>query len=318
MSSAWRAPEPPRADERFVGEPVMHQSFLTYQNQRYGILALIIVAAAVLGYAFDTPREPPNGGTWLGYTLGTAAALLVCYLAIYGLRRRSFHAPAGSASAWLSAHVYLGVASLFVATLHCAFQFGWNVHTAAYVLLALVVLTGCWGVYVYATYPGLMVRKRGDISREALLEQLAELDNRARLASRDLDDRIRQLVDEAIRRTQIGGGVWSQLRGRDRSTLLDIASGSNEAVARIVSNEGQHVLIERLAHEHAATKDGTSAAQLQQLLELAGRKAVLVGKVQKDIQLQALLQFWLYIHVPLCFGLLTALAAHVLAVFLFW
>ncbi len=318
MSSASHVRVPPRADESGRGESVVHQSFLTYQNQRYGVLALFIVAAAALGYIFDQPSEPPNGGTWLGYTLGTAAALLVCYLAAYGLRRRSFHAPSGSASGWLSAHVYLGVAALFIATLHCAFQFGWNVHTAAYVLLALVVLSGCWGVYVYARYPGLMVRLRGESSREALLEQLADLDRQARGLASGVDDVVRQLVDDAARRTQIGGGAWAQLRGLDRSAILTIEAGEHDPVSQIVSNEGQHVLIERLAHEHAATTDAESAARLQRLLELAGRKAVLVGKVQKDIQLQALLQFWLYIHLPLCFGLLAALVAHLLAVFFFW
>jgi hypothetical protein len=318
MWSAWPVLGPRSLARQSAWWPVVHKSFISYRNQRYAILPLALVLGAVLVYATDSPREPPSGSTWLGYTLGTIAALLVFYLALYGVRRRSFHSPTGSASGWLSAHVYLGIAALAIATLHCAFQFGRNVHTLAYALLLFVVLSGCWGVYVYAKYPGLMLRRRGHVNREVLLAQLVELDRRARFLAADLDDRVRQLVDEAIRRTQLGGSVWAQLRARDRSAILVGVDDKRGSRFQVVSNEGQHVLIDQLAHEHAATHDASYVARLQELLEVAGEKAVLVGRVQKDIQLQALLQFWLYIHLPLCFGLLTALVIHVLAAFLYW
>lgn len=296
----------------------MHASFINYRNYRYGFSALALCLGAVLAYVIDARREAQSGGTWLGYTLGTVAAVLIVYLALYGVRRRSFRSPSGSASGWLSAHVYLGVATLCIAALHCAFEFGRNVHTAAFVLLLLVVVSGGWGVYVYARYPGLISRQRGNLSRETLLEQLSKLDGRARALASTLDNRIQALVDDAIRRTHLGGGVWEQLRGRDLSAILIPDAGRGAAFAQIVSNEGQHVLIQRLAQEHAAAHDATFDARLQELLEVAGEKAVLVGKLQKDIQLQGLLQFWLYLHLPLCFGLLAALLIHVLAVFFYW
>ena len=54
---------------------------------------------------------------------------------------------------WLSAHVYLGVVLVVVATLHASFQAGWNVHTLAYVLMLFVVLSGIYGVIMYARVP---------------------------------------------------------------------------------------------------------------------------------------------------------------------
>jgi hypothetical protein len=294
------------------------QSFINYRAFRYAFVASGLSIAAVLAYVIHSPREPPNGGTWLGYTLGTAAALLIVYLALYGVRRRRFHSNAGTAQGWLSAHVYLGVAALVLATLHCGFQFGLNVHTATWALLLLVVVTGCWGVYAYQRYPGLILRQRGNASREALFEELARLDQRAQTLAAPLGQRTRELIDDAIRRTQLGGSVWEQLRGRDRSAVLVYAEGRDALAGRILSNEGQHVLIQHLAREHAASRDAEHANRLQQLLEVAGQKAVLVGRLLRDIQLQGLLQFWLYIHLPLCFGLLAALIIHVVAVFLYW
>ncbi|MFO1466325.1 MAG: hypothetical protein U1F35_07795 [Steroidobacteraceae bacterium] len=296
----------------------MHQSFLTYANGRHAFVALGLVCGALIAYFAHEPLGGPNGGTWLGYTLGTIAAVLVVYLSWYGFRRRSFRAGPGSASGWLSAHVYLGLATLVLVLLHSGFHFGWNVHTAAAVLLALVVLSGCWGVYAYVRYPALMLRIRGHTSRESLLERLAELDRRAQALSAGLGDGLSRLVSEAIRRTQLGGGAWQQLRGRDRSAILVGAGEADPHHDQVVSNEGQHVLIEHLARAHSRTSDSVNVSRLQGLLEIAGEKAVIVGRIQKDVQLQALLQIWLYVHLPLCFGLLAALLAHLIAVFVYW
>ena len=54
-----------------------------------------------------------------------------------------------SLKAWVSAHVYLGLAVMVVATLHSGFQFGWNIHTRAYGLMVLVVVSGLCGITVY-------------------------------------------------------------------------------------------------------------------------------------------------------------------------
>src|SRR6478735_2791285 len=112
----------------------MHQSFISYRRYRYGVIGLALCVIALATYWVDSSRELPSGGTWVGYTLGSVAALIICWLAAYGIRRRSFRLLKGSASGWLSAHVYLGVAALLIATLHCGFQFGRNVHTLTYVL----------------------------------------------------------------------------------------------------------------------------------------------------------------------------------------
>ena len=43
-----------------------------------------------------------------------------------------------------------------------------------------------------------------------------------------------------------------------------------------------------------------------------------VTRVARDIQYQALMEIWLYVHVPLSFALLAALIGHVVSVFFYW
>jgi hypothetical protein len=296
----------------------MHQSFINYKRFRWAIFAAFLSVAAVIAYLMDSPRDPPNGGTWLGYTLGTIAALLILYLMWFGVRKRSYRSTSGGAVGWLSAHVYLGVTLLLLATLHCGFQFGMNVHTVAYGLMCLVVGSGIWGVYTYIRYPELMAKQRGNVSRDTLFEKVKELDQKALQIAAQLDVEIHDTVAEAIRRTHVGGGLWTQLRGRDDSTILVPRRTARGPAGRMVDNRNQHSLIEILAGRQAVSMDTAESARIQSLLDTVGSKAELLRKIQKDIQLQGLLQFWLYFHLPLSFALLAALTIHIVTVFLYW
>ena len=293
----------------------MHQTLFSYRQYRYGIRAGALAIVAILAYVFCPLREPSSGGTWLGYTLGTIGALLIIYLAWYGVRRRTFSS-GGSAAGWLSAHVYFGLVLMLITTLHSGFQFGWNVHTATYVLLALVVLSGCWGTYAYSKYPSLIIKQRGNLSRAELVEEIYELDSRALRVAAVLPPDVHDLVADTIRRTQVGGSIWAMLRGYDESTMLMPAGGG--AASCVVPNQGQRALIETLAGRLAAQADSTEITRMHTLLDIVARKAALLAKLQKDVQLQGLIQFWLYLHLPLCFALLVALIAHVVAVFFYW
>lgn len=297
----------------------MHQSFINFRHYRYGLIAGVASVVTLATYLLDRPRVPPNGGTWLGYTLGTIAALLVIFLALFGIRKRSFRSTIGTAIGWLSAHVYLGLAALLIATLHSGMHFGRNVHTVAYVLMCLVTLSGCWGVYAYISFPGAMIQQRGNLRRSEFLRQIAELDSRSLELAEAISPRITQLLAEAARRTDLGGGnLWKQLRSRDESTLL-LGIGSAPRRSSLVSNPNQRALIRTLAQiRPGRTSSEAALASVQKLLELAGSKAALLQRLRRETQFAALLRIWLFLHVPLCCALLAALCIHVVTVFLYW
>lgn len=189
----------------------MHESFLIYRRFRYLKLALLLVVLSGLTYLFHRPLYPPNGGTWLGYTLGTIGALLIVWLTGFGIRKRTYFSRAGMVSGWLSAHVYLGLALLVVATLHTGFQFGWNVHTLAYGLMVLVILSGAWGAVAYLRYPRLLLENGGGLNTDAMLNEIAELDRECLQIADKIGPQAHQALLRSIERTVIGGGLWAQL-----------------------------------------------------------------------------------------------------------
>jgi len=48
------------------------------------------------------------------------------------------------------------------------------------------------------------------------------------------------------------------------------------------------------------------------------RKSTLIDRVRRDLRYRAVMEIWLYAHVPLSFALLAAVIAHVVSVFYFW
>lgn len=277
---------------------VTHQSILVYRRFRYLKLALLGVAAAVVVYGVHSPRGAPNGGTWLGYTLGGVGAALILWLMWFGIRKRRYGPGTVKLEAWLSAHVYFGVALAVIGTLHTGFQFGLNVHTLAYTLMILVILSGLFGVYAYMRVPRQITENRGGITLRQMMLQIADLDRQCRDMAMNVSDEINAVVFEAGRSTRIGGGLIRQLSGRDPSCP------STAALDRV--------------HGLAARATGEDAARCRQLVALLSRKCELLRRARKDVQLQAIMQIWLYLHIPLTFALLAALIAHVLAVFYYW
>lgn len=271
-----------------------HESFLRHRDYFYLKFAIAICVAAIGFYLFTSPTPRHNGGTWLGYTLGVVSALLIVWLTALGIRKRAITPGRWSLKGWTSAHVYLGLSLIVLATLHTGFQFGWNVHTLAYGLMMFVIVSGLFGIYFYATIPKQMSDNRAEKSTAQMLEEIAALDNDLREAAQPLSGENAILVQYAIDRTKLGGGVLERLR----------TSHPKCATAR--------ALAELKASRASSTED------LGPVTSLLERKGVLLERARRHIHYRALLELWLYIHVPVTFALLAALIAHIVSVFFFW
>jgi hypothetical protein len=193
------------------------------------------------------------------------------------------------------------------------------VHTLAYLLMCLVIFSGFLGVYVYMRYPRLGTHNRANRSREELFTELGSLNDSGRKLSKQCDPQVQAVVDSAVDRTNIGGGVLAQLMAIDASQMLVVADENNQSMATTrVSNRHQQALVDFIAQRIPRSRRQDEAANLQELLTMLCRRQALLHKIRKDIQLQSWMQIWLYVHIPLTIALLFVLAIHIVSVFFYW
>ena len=304
-----------------------HRSFLAFRDFRYLKAGALLCALSILAYVLYDPVHGHSGNTWLGYTLGTIGAALIVWLAWFGVRKRQLGNGYGTAQAWVSAHVYLGLTLLVVATLHAGFQVGWNIHTLAYVLMLLVIATGTYGVLVYAVLPGQITINRRKMDPKAMQAEIKRLDDSALRLAQKIDAQTRELVEQSARRVQLGGTWWQQLTGRYElpgelgalATMLKKKAATLGAPpARGGDGDGDNRTLFMVADRMFEAGRNPKAEELQKLLNIIAQRKALVERLNRDVTLRARMYIWLYLHVPLSVGLLVALVAHVLAVFLYW
>lgn len=275
-------------------------SFLAYRNFLFLKVSSAGLTLSMLAYALDEPPGGPSGGSWLGYGLGAISALMVFWLMWLGVRKRSYQSASTPLSGWLSAHVYLGLTLLLLVPLHSGFQFGWNLHTLAYVLMSAVIISGMVGVYFYSRIPAQMTRNRPGVKFEGLLQAVADLDGEARLQSEEIPDAFASIVGTAIDETRVGGGLFRQLSGRDRECATTLALGDMRKELR------------------RADVDGDTRDQILRVIELLALKQAKLVRIRRDIRYQALLDLWVIFHVPLSFAALAAVLIHIFVVFYYW
>ena len=277
-----------------------HEGFLRHRNFRWFKIAASISGIAILAYALIDQTPHPNGGSAIGYTLGTIGALLILWLTMLGLRKRAMTRGRWSLKAWTSAHVYLGLSLIVIATLHTGFQFGWNVHTLAYVLMIIVIVSGIYGISVYAALPRSLSNNREETTQGQMLETLRSLDRQLHDAAQPLDAGSAELVRRSLEDDPFGGSLWSRLSGSypncpTRTAQLElrrIGRGTRSAPGVINPMEKVDALLER--------------------------KEAALARIRQHLRYKALLEVWLYVHIPFTFALIAALAAHIISVFFYW
>jgi hypothetical protein len=289
----------------------MFENLFKYRGSRYLWVSLLLVALSVGLYASHSASNPPSGSSWQGYTLGTVGALLIVWLAWLGIRKRSYGSSLGTVQGWTSAHIYLGTAVLIIASLHSALEFGWNVHTVAYVLMCLVIFSGFYGLHVYINYPHSLSDNRRGGSRQSLFAELYELNTRGLALVDSCSADLQRLISSSIERTAIGGGVLAQLSGRDGSLVTSEAG-------KPIPNKDQQYVIDLVAQRIPKAEKAQEVVALEEMLSLLCRRQTILRRIRKDVQLEGWLRIWLYVHVPLTLALIVALIVHIITTFIYW
>lgn len=276
-----------------------HESFLRHRGFLWAKVAGFIVLFVFVSYLLVDVEPRHNGGSWYGYTLGTVGVGLIVWLALLGIRKRRPTPGSWSLKGWTSAHVYLGLSLVVIGTLHTGFQLGWNVHTLAWGLMMAVILSGLYGITVYATLPQRLSENRREMTREQMIESLAAIDRQLEAAAQPLAREDADRVIAALEQDVFDAGLLARFRG----------PGARDATRRALA----YISTDR-AYDAA---EGDDLAQ-QKVRALLGKRSAQIDQIRRQMQTRAMLEIWLYLHVPLTIALLAALTAHVVSVFYYW
>lgn len=267
------------------------QSFLTYRHGRWFWITASALAVLTGCYLWDQPLGGRNGGTVFGYTVGVLSAALIFYLMWFGVRKRSYRARRTTLQGWLSAHVWIGIGLSFAVLLHSGFQLGLNVHSLAYLLMVITIVSGIWGAINYRTLPYQTPSNRGAASLGQLLEQF----------------------------DQVGGLIQEEQQGKSAAIATLVAQLNPPKTPSpwgALLLGGCEVV---LSPERAAAalqqvpEDEVEAGH--RLIEQIDRRFELLHQLNREMRAQALLKLWLYFHVPLAFATVVALLIHIFVVF---
>ena len=270
-----------------------HQSFLSYKGMRWLKLSTVLCLIVVLGYALVDVEPRHNGGSWYGYLLGTIGAGLIVWLSLLGVRKRSYTAGRWSLKAWTSAHVYLGLSLVVIGTLHTGFQLGWNVHTLAYALMMLVIISGIWGITVYQLLPTRLSDSRNQTTRKDMIEALGAIDRSLEQAAQPLEREDADVVLAALTSSVFDAGIVARLSGRYPRCRTAKA-------------------LEHFSHAPDSDK------AVESVRGLLRRRAGQLEQIRRQMRLRGLLDVWLFFHIPLTIALIAALGAHIVSVFYYW
>ena len=278
----------------------MYENFLAYRRYVWGKLTLATTLALVISYIIYSRRVSPNGATLVGLIYGIISFVAILLLMYYGMRKRSYTAKHWSLRAWLSFHVYIGTMTLLLVPLHAGFKFGFDIHTLAYVLLAMVVVSGIVGAALYLLLPRRfesfgeeLTYPMGQNTDEELRKIIRQMCALAVDKSQEFADACQAEIEYGIPKRHVGWGLlWR------KSVTASVVATQIEAFQDYL----QH--IPEVEHE-----------AFQNLARLATQKRDLEHRMVAQMRLQNLLEAWLYIHLPVSLVMFIVVIIHILVVF---
>lgn len=233
----------------------------------------------------------PRGGTFSGLAFGVLAFLLTIFLMVYKARKHVYHLRIGPTSAWLTAHVYLGVIAGALVLMHMGFHVSGTFGGGLFVLFALTMGSGVAGSLIFKLTPiSLMKDGREMMTRDILREKIAKCAHDADSDLQAASEQLKKLYRDQIRPyLELRRIPWSYLLKEER-TLIRQRRRQLEALFPRVSNDEKYHL--RL---------------LQNIVVEKERFTMRLVKLE-------LFDFWLWFHLPVSFVVFAMILFHLFMV----
>lgn len=164
-------------------------------GHRRWFVGTLLAALIAFGSYFWQDRNTVGGvtgGTTVGLWFGVVGTVMMLFCGAFVILRL---VPAwwwlGSRKAWLKAHIWLGLLSVVMILCHSGFRIGGAVEKSLWIVLAVIVASGIFGLILQQALPGLLSRK---VPEEASYEQLHYYCGILRGRADDLSDALRTVL----------------------------------------------------------------------------------------------------------------------------
>lgn len=267
-----------------------------YWNRR---LRNLLLTAAVILLLWRYLAHQENELQRASFTSGYLLLVGLLFLAGFHLRKQLSFLPLGSASTWMQLHLYVGyvVIGLFVMHVPARAPNG-LFETTLYSLFVLVCLSGIYGLTITRQLP----RRISKLKEEVLFERIPVLrDEVERRAHAVMTQLLERSAAEALADYYVASLIpyFAQPRGAVYA-LRPTGRRRNQL----------HADLDALAR-YESDAEGKAERQLRQLIDK--RDDLDYHEAQ-----QRKLKVWLFAHIGLTYGLLSAALFHTALVHAFW
>ena len=268
--------------------------------QRLGFRSLLltgffVAVSAVTIWKYEVLRD---SYPYMNFLTGWVLFALMLALTLYNSRKKLPFLPLLSSRVWLQAHVYVGLFTAVVFFLHLNWRTptGWFEGILAWLFLA-VTLSGIFGLWLSRMMPKRMTTAGGEV----LFERIP-------IIRRDLQMEAENLALKSIPEAQ--ASTLADFYSRDLSDYFSRPQGY------WISLTGSRRKLNALLGDLGETRRYLTAAEKVSAEKLA---ALLRQKDAIDFQraAQLTLKGWLFVHIPLTYGLLIFSIVHMVLVHAF-
>ena len=268
---------------------------MRFASRRFRSISIVLLAILLIWTGHQAVRVSLYQEQFLTGWILTAIILILVF---YNIRKKISVLPIGSASTWLQMHIYLGLVSIFLFFLHTGWRFpsGWLESLLAFLFLG-VSLSGVVGLYLNRRLSKLLTRRGEEIIFERIPGFISELRNQAEEVVLECANETSSSTLSTLYATHLAPffagpkNLFRHFRG-SRQALFDLLK--------------QTTKMDRYLNE----KERVHAEKLRLLIEQK-------DELDYHYALQATLKGWLFIHVPLTYGMLVLITIHLVVAYTF-
>ncbi|MBG90152.1 MAG: hypothetical protein CMO80_25085 [Verrucomicrobiales bacterium] len=261
---------------------------ISFAKRRFYASATLVVCIALAVLADYGLRQSLRPAAICSGVLLFAVILL---LACFNMRKRLTFLPTLSASTWMQIHVYVGWFSIAAFLIHAGVhQTQGTLELALAILFWLVALSGVWGLYMTRAFPA-QLRMEGE---NVIFERIPSMRARLRRQSEEV-------IMESIEKTES-----TALADIYEKRIRDFFDGPRDILSHALgSRKAPHTFLAEIedTYRYLSEDERAFMATLTDHVRI---------KQNLDYQWvrQGMLKLWLFIHIPLTYGLILTAAAH--------